>query len=178
VFGLRIDHRLSRTLGIAALGLLAALALAVALGLCCRRLTYNTTPSLPRGLYTLRPERPPVRGDVVVFSIPASLAPLVATRRYLPLSFRLLKRLVAVPGDHVCLDGVHFVVNGRVISDVARVDSLGRPLPDPYRYCGVVAPGLGFVATPPTTSLDSRFFGPLDLDQLIPAEPTWIPSSR
>lgn len=154
-------YRRSGTLRLTALGLAVAAALAVFLALACRCFTYNTTSSVPRGLYRLRPGRPPHRGDIVAFAIPASIAPLLADRHYLPLSFRLLKRLVAVPGDTVCLDGERFAANGLVLSDIARVDVLGRPLPPPYRFCGVVPAGVGFVATPAPTSLDSRFFGPV-----------------
>lgn len=159
------------------LGLGLAVVFAMPLAVLCSQLTFNMTPSLPRGLYTLTPGRIPERGDVVTFAIPSTLAPLVASRHYLPSSFWLLKRLVAVPGDHVCLDGERFVVNGQTLSLVAHADALARPLPAPYRFCGVVPVGLGFVATRPPTSLDSRFFGPIALNQLTPAEPTWTQSS-
>lgn len=152
--------------------------LAVAQAVVFRVLTFNTTPSLPRGVYRLRPGERPQRGDVVAFPIPQAVASLIESRRYLPGSFSLLKRLVALPGDRVCLDGGRYVVNDAVVSEVVRVDSLGRPLPAAFPFCGSVPAGFGFVATPAPTSLDSRFFGPLPLDALTPAEALWTHSSR
>lgn len=149
----------------------------IPLSLVCRRLTINTTTSLPRGLYRLRPERQAVRGDVVDFAVPASVvASIPGSARFLS-RFHLLKRLVAAPGDDVCLDGETVVVDGRLVARLAKVDSLGRALPRAFVFCGAVPDGFGVVATPGSTSLDSRFFGPISLAGLTVAEPIWTRSS-
>jgi conjugative transfer signal peptidase TraF len=171
------SERLRKFIRFATFGLVAASILAAPIVVLCRRLTFNTTTSLPWGLYTLRPDHRAVRGDIVAFAIPPPIVSLIAARHYLPLSFHLLKRLVATPGDQVCLDGQHFIVNGQLVSNVARTDFAGRSLPNPYRYCGAVPRGCGFVATASPTSLDSRFFGPIELTHLTRAEPAWTASS-
>lgn len=136
------------------------------------RLTRNYTPSLPLGLYWLRPGPPVARGDIVDLPIPRPAHDLIVGR-YLPSGFHLLKRVVALEGDHVCLSGGRYRVNGEAISTIAGRDSLGRPLPV-FRFCGPVPRGMAFVATSTPTSLDSRYFGPVPLDTLTVARPLWI----
>jgi conjugative transfer signal peptidase TraF len=160
-----------------ACGVLGAAGLAMILAKVSSEVTWNVTPSLPRGLYLLRSARAPVRGDLVAFEPPAPFDEVTSKGLSGPHSFKLLKRLVAVPGDAVCLDGDRFVVNGALISRVSLVGSGGQELPKPYRYCGILPSGEGLVATPPPTSLDSRFFGPVRLVDLTAAEAWWTPSS-
>ncbi|MEO8211921.1 MAG: S26 family signal peptidase [Myxococcales bacterium] len=135
------------------------------------RLTRNYTTSLPLGLYWLRPELPITNGALVDFAIPLNARRLIADR-YLPARFHLLKRVVALEGDVVCLADGRFVVNGFEISVIARRDSIGRPLPK-FEFCGPVTPGTAFVATPVPSSLDSRYFGPVPLQVLTVTTPLW-----
>ena len=129
------------------------------------RLTRNYTPSLPIGVYRLRPELPVAKGEIVDLAIPSAARPLIVGR-YLPAGFRLLKRVVAIEGDVVCLTGGWYRVNGSAISPVAPFDSVGRPLPA-FSFCGPVPPGMAFVATPVPSSLDSRYFGPVPVRALL-----------
>jgi conjugative transfer signal peptidase TraF len=135
------------------------------------RLTRNYTSSLPIGVYWLRPGLRPVKGEIVDLAIPSSARTLIAGR-YLPVGFRLLKRVVALPGDHVCLADRKYRVNGVTISTIASVDSVGRALPV-FSFCGDVPQSLAFVATPVPSSLDSRYFGPVPIDALTVARPLW-----
>jgi len=132
---------------------------------------WNLSASLPRGLYRAEPGRAPSRGAVVAFEPAPLAAALIIERGYLPRGALLLKTVVALPGDHVCI-GDAFWVNGRLIGWVPTSDSSGRRL-DPYRFCGTVSPGFAFVATPAQLSFDSRYFGPLPLHSLTPARPLW-----
>ncbi len=134
-------------------------------------LTRNYTPSLPLGVYWLRPGLHAVKGDIVDLAIPWPAQALIAGR-YLPVGFRLLKRVVALPGDHVCLSDRKYRVNGLTISTIASVDSEGRALPV-FSFCGDVPQGLAFVATSVPSSLDSRYFGPVPIDALTVARPLW-----
>lgn len=159
-----------------ALGPLVALAGIVLLGrpLACR-LVVNRTPSQSCGLYWLSGETPR-RGSYVVLDAPPELAALIADRHYLPASFRLLKQIVAVPGDQVCTDGGRYVVDGALIAQIAKSDSTGRPLPAPYSFCGVAPAAAAWVAGRGASSLDSRFFGPVSFDRLTTAVPLWTTS--
>jgi len=108
---------------------------------------------------------------IVSFAPPLSAVPLIAARHYLPPRATLLKRVVALPGDTVCI-GDSVVVNGRGIGAVAQRDSAGRALP-PHTFCGPLLPNSAFVATPAPLSFDSRYFGPVPLSTLTVAVPMW-----
>ena len=73
----------------------------------------------------------------------------------------------------MCIEHQLYSVNGRLISVVATTDQAGRPLPRPYHFCGVVPGGFAFLAAAGTSSLDSRFFGPVPISDLTPAVPLW-----
>ena len=135
------------------------------------RLTRNYTPSLPLGVYWLRPGLPVARGEIVDLDIPPPARGLIAGR-YLPSVFHLLKRVVALEGDHVCFADGQYRVNGEAISMIAARDSIGRPLPA-FRFCGQVPPGMAFVATAASSSLDSRYFGPVPTGALTVVRPLW-----
>jgi conjugative transfer signal peptidase TraF len=151
-----------------ALALVAAAGAAPLWGSC----TFNHTASMPRGLYLLRPGVHPGRGALVTFPVPAAVRPLVAERRYLPASATLLKRVVAVEGDVVCLDGEAYMVNRVAIGRVLSRDRRGQPL-EAFRFCGKVGAGQAFVAADDPASFDSRYFGPIALDALTVARPLW-----
>ena len=112
-----------------------------------------------------------MKGALVDFPIPPNARGLIADR-YLPARFHLLKRVVALDGDVVCVAHERFVVNGVEISTIARRDSIGRPLPT-FEFCGPVTPGTAVVATPIPSSLDSRYIGPVPLSALTVATPLW-----
>jgi conjugative transfer signal peptidase TraF len=135
------------------------------------RFVWNVSPSLPRGLYRLDRGKTPSRGAVVAFEPPSFAAALIVQRAYLPRGVRLLKIVVGLPGDRVCI-GDAFAVNGEPIGLVLHRDSSGRPL-EPYRFCGTVPLQYAFVATPAAHSFDSRYFGPVPLQSLTPARPIW-----
>ena len=127
---------------------------------------------MPRGLYWLAPTQPIQRGSVVYLPVPPPVRTLVAERHYLPGNFSLLKRVVALAGDHVCTEGHRYVVGDRLISPIADRDHVGRPL-NSYPFCSTVPQGTAFLAAAGDASLDSRYFGPVSLNDLMPAVPLW-----
>jgi conjugative transfer signal peptidase TraF len=140
-------------------------------GFAASRLTRNYTPSLPLGVYLLRPGRTVAKGALVDFEIPARARTLIVDR-YLPARFHLLKRVVALEGDFVCFADGSYRVDGVAISTIARRDAVGRPL-QAFEFCGRVPPDAAMLATPHPSSLDSRYFGPLPLSDLTVATPLW-----
>ena len=145
-------------------------------GVGCRaitaRLTINLTSSMPRGLYWLQPSASLKRGAAVYLEVPGCIRGLVAERHYLPPTLRLLKRVVALPGDRVCTDNHRYVVDDQLLSVIASRDRAGRSL-TPFSYCGIVRAGAAFVAADGDSSLDSRYFGPVSLGDLTPVVPLW-----
>ena len=137
------------------------------------QLAWNLTDSLPRGLYarTLTRSRPQL-GDIVAFDVPRSVSSLVYSRRYLPAGAQLFKKVVAQPGDHVCIQAGMFEVNHRLVGPVLPADAQGNPLPF-FGFCGVVPADKYFVASEAPRSFDSRYFGPLPVEALSQLSPLW-----
>lgn len=152
--------------------LVGATALVAGAAFAGRSFVWNISPSLPRGLYAIDRSAVPTRGAVVTFRPSRHVATMIAARSYLPAGMALLKIVVAIPGDHVCVDDLVFTVNHRIIGAIARHDSAGRPLV-PFRFCAAVPPGHAFVATASPLSFDSRYFGPAPLSDLTVVVPAW-----
>ena len=167
-----LADRWRRFAGILVLGVVITAVAGVGCGAIAAHLTINLTSSMPRGLYWLRPSAPAGRGTAVYLEVPRAIRGLVAERHYLPANVHLLKRVVALPGDRVCTDNDRYVVDDRLLSGIAARDRVGRPL-TPFSYCGIVRPGVAFVAADGDSSLDSRYFGPVSLGDLTPAVPLW-----
>jgi type IV secretory pathway protease TraF len=130
----------------------------------------NTSPSLPLGLYRLHPvARPLTRGILVIVHIPGWSA---RTRPF-------VKLIAAVAGEWVCRVGHSLVIHGADVGPVYDVWR-GSPLPSVVAAdtCAVVTPGHVFLATAAPYFLDSRYYGPVALHQIVAtATPllTWGP---
>jgi type IV secretory pathway protease TraF len=139
------------------LGLLAAGASAVRL---------NVSPSLPYGLYRLHVVAAPLtRGTLVIVHVPGWSA------RTVP----FLKPVAAVAGEWVCRVGQALVIHGEDYGPVYDAWR-GDPLPSAIAAdtCVVVPPGHAFLATTAPASLDSRYYGPIAMEQIAAtATPLW-----
>lgn len=123
----------------------------------------NESPSLPRGVYLRDLAAEPVRGAIVAIDQPASVRPYLA-RMEMPASVRLIKRVAAEGGDHVCSDGRHLIAPGRVVA-VRAHDRAGVALPV-WRGCRRLAAGERLLLGDTPTSLDSRYFGPVSVARI------------
>ena len=133
---------------------------------------WNVSASVPRGLYAVMLDEPCRRGSLVSFRPPPGAAMIIYSRDYLPAGAGLIKQLVGLPGDLVCVRPAGLYVNAVRFGDVAVTDSRGRLLV-PYRFCGAVAAGQAFVATTAHLSYDSRYFGPVPLSSLTLVVSVW-----
>ncbi|MCG5486324.1 MAG: conjugative transfer signal peptidase TraF [Sinorhizobium meliloti] len=128
----------------------------------------NLTPSEPLGLWrVVKLDRPAAVGDLVFICPPQTAAMREARRRrYLRSGLcpgavaPLIKRVIAVPGQHVQV-GASVSVDGRSVpsSSVAERDGQERPM---ARFPGgTVAADSVFLHSPFSGSYDSRYFGPV-----------------
>jgi conjugative transfer signal peptidase TraF len=166
--GSRLIRRLLTTVWIVG----CAAMLIIIAGNAGRNCVWNLTPSVPRGVYLVRRGTPPARGALVTFRPSGGAAAMIDARHYLPPGVSLLKHVLALPGDRVCIDRRSYLVNGRPVGNLAPADTFGRHL-DPFLYCGLVSNGLVFVGTSAPLSFDSRYFGPVPLSSLTVVEALW-----
>lgn len=123
----------------------------------------NESPSLPRGLYLREIGAPPGGGATVALAQPP------AARAYLgplgmPPDVLLIKRVAAVEGDLVCREAGGVRAPGRNVGVLDR-DRRGEALPQ-WRGCRRLGAGELFVLGDTPGSFDSRYFGPVDVDDL------------
>ncbi|MFV3131275.1 S26 family signal peptidase [Niveispirillum sp. KHB5.9] len=139
------------------------------------RLVWNASGSMPRGLYALRSVAELRPGMLVAIRPPASLASYLAGRGYLPTGIPLLKPVAALPGQRVCRTGRRISIDGLAIGMARSHDSRQRPLPV-WQGCRVLRPDEVFLMNPTVPdSLDSRYFGPLPMVQILgEALPLWL----
>jgi conjugative transfer signal peptidase TraF len=128
--------------------------------------------SMPRGLYYTEPfEGTLSRGDTIEVCLPKPVSKFARSRGYLAAGIfcddgvqRIVKSVLAVPGDTVDVTPLGFRVAGKLVPNTAPLahDSRGRPLPvvRPGRY-PVRAGTVWLFSTETPASFDSRYFGPV-----------------
>jgi conjugative transfer signal peptidase TraF len=142
----------------------------------------NTTPSLPLGLYWVHDAKP-TKGSVVLFCPPNQPVFIEAKARgYLAAGLcdagtqPLMKRIVATEGDRVTIAADGTLVNGESLLNSAQVqaDPEGRPLPTYRGEFTLVAGQILLISEHSPLSFDSRYFGPVDEQNLQGVvEPVW-----
>lgn len=121
------------------------------------RLIWNTTSSLPKGFYKI--EEGYTYGDIIAFDIPENFRDLVKEREWIPLYDRLLKRIVGMQGDVICIRDTEVYLNNNYFGKTALTDSKGRDMPQ-IDGCHTVKKGHVWVMLKDNVlSLDSRYFG-------------------
>jgi conjugative transfer signal peptidase TraF len=152
----------------------AALALATIAARPAKRYVWNASGSVPVGLYRLQPTGDLSVTQLVAVQPPEPLAAFLADHRYLPHGVPMLKRVLALPGQTVCREGLAITVDNIAAGDARARDSRGRSLPV-WHGCCVIADGEVFLMNRRSAdSLDGRYFGVLPMSAIIGrAEPLW-----
>lgn len=128
--------------------------------------------SMPRGVYYSHAfSGQALRGDTVEACLPTAISSFARRRGYLAAGIfcddgvqRIVKSVLAVPGDTVEVSSEGLAVRGHLLPNTAARshDSLGRRLPRIRWGRYVVAPGtLWLFSSQVPTSFDSRYFGPV-----------------
>ncbi|MEJ6012219.1 S26 family signal peptidase, partial [Novosphingobium aquae] len=133
---------LSILAGVVAVATLATLAVQPA-----RYAVWNTTASVPTGLYAIRGRASLHVGERVAILPLPELRRLLAERHYLPAGVPLLKRIAAVQGQRVCRIANGITIDGQYVGAALARDRLGRPLPV-WAGCRVLSAGELFVMNP------------------------------
>ena len=160
-----------KTLRLPILALASAAAIQTAL--LAGGIVINDTPSLPEGFYQKK-ARAVEKGSLVLFRLPAGE---LSARPYA--RENLIKQVVAVAGDRICIETTGVRVNGQLLANSAQlpVDRAGLPLPRLNLEDYTLKTGeLLAMSTYNPRSFDGRYFGPVQrADVLSVLEPllTW-----
>ncbi|UPT86995.1 S26 family signal peptidase [Bradyrhizobium barranii subsp. apii] len=135
---------------------------------------WNATASVPMGLYRLRPATRLHVTELIAIQPPEPLATFLDLNGYLPVGVPMLKRVLALPGQTVCRNGLAISVDGIEMGKARDRDVRGRPLPK-WQGCRVVGDGELFLMNwQSDDSLDGRYFGFLPASAVIGrAVPVW-----
>ena len=136
---------------------------------------WNASNSVPVGLYRLQPAGWLAVTELVAVRPPGPLATFLDLNGYLPVGLPMLKRVLALPGQTVCRQGLRISVDAIEVGDARARDGRGRPLPA-WQGCRVVgADELFLMNWQSTDSLDGRYFGAIPSSAVIArAHPIWI----
>jgi conjugative transfer signal peptidase TraF len=135
-------------------------------------LLWNTSPSVPLGLYCLA-ARPPTRGALAAIRLPEPHRSLADSRGYLPAGILLIKPVVARAGDVVCRLGAIVTLHGRAVTHARSADRAGRPLPR-WSGCIRLRADQAFVLSADPAGFDSRYIGPVERRHVVgTALPLW-----
>lgn len=155
-----------------ALGL--ALLAAVVFGPKRLALVWNTSASVPIGLYLIV-SRPVQIGDYVLIRLSGTMQVLAEQRSYIGAHTPLLKRVAATEGDRACRSGHVVWIPGRQVVIALGTDRAGKSLPV-WQGCHQLQDGQLFVLGTHRESFDSRYVGPIDREQIAGAAiPLFIP---
>ena len=133
----------------------------------------NRTPSFPEGIWRLE-AGPWTKGMIVMFCPPDnSIFRTGKERGYIPNGMcpgwyaPLIKRIVAVSGDHVVVSKSGVFVNGVKLknSGLFKTDSAGRPL-WPAKSGAVPQGFVWLMSDYNPQSFDSRYFGAIPVQQI------------
>ena len=126
-------------------------------------LLYNGSPSAPVGFF-VRDSNPIGVGSYVIVRA-RDVAPRYAAFRGFdgPRNY-FIKRVAAIAGARVCAWRDHIIVDGRRL-DRQTQDRFGRALPA-WAGCGVLGSDQVFLVGDTADSFDSRYWGPVRLEQL------------
>jgi conjugative transfer signal peptidase TraF len=128
---------------------------------------WNASNSVPIGLYHVQPATRLIVTDLVILQPPDLLAAYLDLNGYLPVGVPMLKRVLALPGQTVCRNGLTIAVDGIAVGLAHERDGRGRPLPV-WHGCRIIADGdVFFMNWQSGDSLDGRYFGPLPASAVI-----------
>ncbi|KUM26734.1 S26 family signal peptidase [Mesorhizobium loti] len=129
-------------------------------------LVWNASASAPVGLYGLGLGAART-GDFVLVRMPKMVGQLTDQRGYLPRSVPLVKRIAALPGEHVCAFNDAIIIGGKIVARRLKADAQGRPLPW-WNECRALTGSEVFLINGDASgSFDSRYFGPVPAANII-----------
>lgn len=129
-----------------------------------KSLIWNRTQSAPIGLYWIKRSLPQP-GNLVVVSAASAQSQWAQNQGFVGKNWPLLKYVAGVPGDKICSLQGQISINGRVRAEGLKHDQSDRNLPV-WQGCKMLTEGQVFLLNSHPQSLDGRYFGPTQIDDL------------
>lgn len=130
-------------------------------------ITYQATPSMPKGFYLIEPAKTIKKGDIVIFRPPKSTLNFLLKHKWIPNSGLLMKHIVAVFGDKVVEQKGTIWINNQKTGPVYKYYAPGKILPN-SNFQGVLQPHQYLLmSTRIKRSFDGRYFGPVSGKDIV-----------
>lgn len=144
-----------------------------------RLLLWNSSASVPIGLYRVLPPRALHVGDVAVVMPSDPLAATLAARGSLPSGVPLIKPIAALDGQTISRQDLRITIDGAFVGAALAHDRRGQALPV-WQGCRTLGPSDVFLMNPAESdSFDGRYFGSLPMSSVIGrAAPLWFPKEH
>lgn len=126
---------------------------------------WNASESVPIGWYFVS-KRPPMIGEIAVIRPVEWVQIYASARGYLPQKVLLLKPIFAAQSSIICRFGPYVFVDGKHVAKATIMDKKHRLLPV-WKGCKALKPSQYFVLGRHRDSFDSRYFGPIEQNQVI-----------
>jgi type IV secretory pathway protease TraF len=126
---------------------------------------WNASESVPIGWYYIAKRQPRI-GEIAIIKPAEWVHIYAASRGYLPKDVWLLKPICAVHPSIICRFGKHVFVDGKHAATAKNADNMHRVLPV-WKGCKELTPTQYFVLGHHRDSFDSRYFGPINRDQVL-----------
>ncbi|WP_438727874.1 S26 family signal peptidase [Parasphingorhabdus sp. DH2-15] len=128
---------------------------------------YNKSESAPIGWYRLTPNHAVKRDVMVAAFAPENARNMAEIRDYLPSHVPLIKTVWAAAGDEICSEDGRITAPNRPNIYAEAQDAFGRIMPV-WRGCITLSENQYFlVSTHVQNSWDSRYFGPVEKDDIL-----------
>ena len=129
--------------------------------------SYQQSKSMPEGIYFIYPTSRYLDGQNILFWPNKASEKHMIKRGYIRQKTPLLKQIVGINGDKVCIKDHKLYIDGAVLGPVYQEDRKGRPL-EQLQICRNLNVNEFFVmGVSSPKSYDSRYYGMITKSQII-----------
>jgi len=131
-------------------------------------ITQQVSTSMPQGFYLTYPIIGKLKpGDIVLFRPPNWAEKMMLQHEWIRPNMLMLKHIVAISGDEVCIRSGEVFINGQAYAAVEKDYRPGKALPS-LKFCRVLRKNEYFLMSDYIpNSFDSRYFGAINGEEIL-----------